>query len=326
MAGMGCALHHEGTSADAVRSSEVLGSLAFCHLPRPGRLGVSGVVVKTFNPKSWSRNSKRFLVKLCVDICQLIDLSAGHSCSSRAMALLLSQYRGILIEQKAVILTRGIANDVIKRNRVLLQRVNWGMMVSWSIKTTVAEGTGSFSRFDSKYVMNIGWNKISRSLSVGGMYVVAGTGDGASPELSCPGVIQYQSHCLSFLNYHQIQHLHEIEFHEPSLWMCIIRMYSSSRSDFAACTSVALPFPLTSTTGSFLVVYGLQFTICNSIVLINHPYEVQEPVETYLHQQFYKELFSFVNVMSRFYQLEVTSNCFDPLARVELLTPVEGIT
>ncbi|GKB01331.1 hypothetical protein Tco_0829375 [Tanacetum coccineum] len=31
---------------------------------------------------------------------------------------------------------------------------------------------------------------------------------------------------------------------------------SHSRSDFAACTSVALPFPLTSTTGSFLEVYG----------------------------------------------------------------------
>ncbi|GKF77043.1 hypothetical protein Tco_0229513, partial [Tanacetum coccineum] len=29
-----------------------------------------------------------------------------------------------------------------------------------------------------------------------------------------------------------------------------------SRSDFAAGTSVALPFPLTLTTGSFLVVYG----------------------------------------------------------------------
>ncbi|GKC34175.1 hypothetical protein Tco_1046559 [Tanacetum coccineum] len=32
--------------------------------------------------------------------------------------------------------------------------------------------------------------------------------------------------------------------------------FSSSRSDLAACTSVVLPFPLTSTTGSFLVVNG----------------------------------------------------------------------
>ncbi|GJT69269.1 retrotransposon protein, putative, ty1-copia subclass, partial [Tanacetum coccineum] len=50
-----------------------------------------------------------------------------------------------------------------------------------------------------------------------------------------------------------------------------------SRSDFAACTSVALPFPLTSTTGSFLVVYGsrsrLNFIFINqfegTLLLVN---------------------------------------------------------
>ncbi|GJU09071.1 hypothetical protein Tco_1125501 [Tanacetum coccineum] len=48
---------------------------------------------------------------------------------------------------------------------------------------------------------------------------------------------------------------------------------SSSRSDFAACTSVALPFPLTSTTGSFLVVYGVGSRIATlsrlNFILIN---------------------------------------------------------
>ncbi|GJT81041.1 hypothetical protein Tco_1055383 [Tanacetum coccineum] len=45
-----------------------------------------------------------------------------------------------------------------------------------------------------------------------------------------------------------IQHLHGVRsFHELSCGCSILRMYRSSRSDFAACTTVALPFPLTST-------------------------------------------------------------------------------
>ncbi|GKA92958.1 hypothetical protein Tco_0814944, partial [Tanacetum coccineum] len=48
-----------------------------------------------------------------------------------------------------------------------------------------------------------------------------------------------------------------------------------SRSDFAACTSVALPFPLTSTTGSFLVVYGAGSRIATLILRI-HEWEAND--------------------------------------------------